>query len=71
MTLESKPKTRFFFFAVFNVLLTTPILDTILGKVQVHTKKFIQFPVAIAKGIHLFSSRTQKLSPYTPIVLGW
>ena len=34
-------------------------------------KKVNQFPVAIAKGIHLFSSRTQKLSPYTPIVLGW
>ena len=35
------------------------------------TEKVIQFPVAIAKGIHLFPSRTQKLSPYTPKVLGW
>ena len=27
--------------------------------------------MAIAKGIHLFPFRTQKLSPYTPKVLGW
>ena len=28
-------------------------------------------PVAIAKGIHLFPSRTQKLSLSAPMVLGW
>ena len=28
-------------------------------------------PVAMAKGIHLFPYRTQKLSPYAPMVLGW
>ena len=31
----------------------------------------IQFPVAIAKGFHLFPYRTQKLSPSAPKVLGW
>ncbi len=30
-----------------------------------------QLPVAKAKGPHLFSSRTQKLSPSAPMVLGW
>lgn len=30
-----------------------------------------QFPVTIAEGIHLFPSRTQKLSPQTSMVLGW
>ena len=29
------------------------------------------FPVAMAKGSHLFPSRTQKLSPSAPKVLGW
>ena len=28
-------------------------------------------PVVMAKGIHLFPSRTQQLSPYTSKVLGW
>ena len=28
-------------------------------------------PVAMAKGIHLFPYRTQKLSPCAPMVLGW
>ena len=28
-------------------------------------------PVVMAKGIHLFPSRTQSLSPYTSKVLGW
>ena len=32
--------------------------------------KLINFPVAIAKRIHLFPYRTQKLSSYTLIVLG-
>ena len=27
--------------------------------------------VTIARGIHLFPSRTQKLSPVSPMVLGW
>jgi hypothetical protein len=31
----------------------------------------LDFPVAIARGIHLFPSRTQKLSLYTSKVLGW
>ena len=31
----------------------------------------IQFPVVITKGFHLFPSRTQKLSPSVPKVLGW
>ena len=30
-----------------------------------------QFPVAMAKGFHLFPYRTQKLSPSAPKVLGW
>ena len=30
-----------------------------------------RLPVAKAKGPHLFSSRTQKLSPSAPMVLGW
>ncbi len=34
-------------------------------------KKMQQFPVAMAKGSHLFPSRTQKLSPSAPMVLGW
>ena len=29
------------------------------------------FPVAMTKGSHLFPSRTQKLSPSVPKVLGW
>ena len=29
------------------------------------------YPVVMAKGVHLFPSRTQKLSPYTSKVLGW
>ena len=29
------------------------------------------FPVAMTKGSHLFPSRTQKLSPSVPNVLGW
>ena len=29
------------------------------------------FPVVMTKGIHLFPSRTQKLSPWVPKVLGW
>ena len=33
--------------------------------------KMIQFPVAMAKGSHLFPYRTQKLSPSAPKVLGW
>ena len=31
----------------------------------------IRFPVVITKGFHLFPSRTQKLSPSVPKVLGW
>ena len=31
----------------------------------------IPFPVVITKGFHLFPSRTQKLSPSVPKVLGW
>ena len=30
-----------------------------------------QFPVAMAKGYHLFPYRTQKLRPSAPMVLGW
>ena len=30
-----------------------------------------QFPVAMAKGFHLFPYRTQKLRPSAPKVLGW
>ena len=30
-----------------------------------------QFPVAMAKGFHLFPYRTQKLRPSAPMVLGW
>ena len=30
-----------------------------------------QFPVAMTKGTHLFPYRTQKLSPWVPMVLGW
>ena len=30
-----------------------------------------KFPVAMARGIHLFPSRTQKLSLFAPMVLGW
>ena len=30
-----------------------------------------RFPVVMAKGFHLFPSRTQKLSPSAPMVLGW
>ena len=30
-----------------------------------------EFPVAMARGIHLFPSRTQKLSLFAPMVLGW
>ena len=30
-----------------------------------------QFPVIMTKGSHLFPSRTQKLSPSVPKVLGW
>ena len=37
---------------------------------RVHLKKLI-YPVVMAKGVHLFPSRTQKLSPYTSKVLGW
>ena len=33
--------------------------------------KMQQFPVAMAKGSHLFPYRTQKLSPSAPMVLGW
>ena len=33
--------------------------------------KKIPFPVTIAKGFHLFPSRTQKLSPSASMVLGW
>ena len=33
--------------------------------------KKIPFPVTIAKGFHLFPSRTQKLSPSALKVLGW
>ena len=43
----------------------TPVKE---GKMAEHSsqstlKKLIQFPVAIAKGIHLYPYRTQKLSP--------
>jgi hypothetical protein len=31
----------------------------------------IQFPVAMARGSHLFPYRTQKLSLYALMVLGW
>ena len=31
----------------------------------------VRFPVATAKGIHLFPYRTQKLSLSAPMVLGW
>ena len=31
----------------------------------------LQFPVAMAKGSHLFPYRTQKVSPSAPMVLGW
>ena len=34
-------------------------------------KNPIQFPVTMAKGIHLFPYRTQKLSLSAPMVLGW
>ena len=34
-------------------------------------KNPIPFPVVITKGSHLFPSRTQKLSPSVPKVLGW
>ena len=34
-------------------------------------RETIRFPVAMAKGIHLFPSRTQKLSPSALKVLGW
>ncbi len=32
---------------------------------------YIQFAVVKIKGFHLFPFRTQKLSPYTPMVLTW
>ena len=34
-------------------------------------KNPIRFPVTMAKGIHLFPYRTQKLSLSAPMVLGW
>ena len=34
-------------------------------------ENLIPFPVAMAKGSHLFPYRTQKLSPSAPMVLGW
>ena len=35
------------------------------------TQNPIRFPVTMAKGIHLFPCRTQKLSLSAPMVLGW
>ena len=35
------------------------------------TQNPIRFPVTMAKGIHLFPYRTQKLSLSAPMVLGW
>ena len=35
------------------------------------SSRLIRFPVAMAMGSHLFPSRTQKLSPSAPKVLGW
>ena len=39
--------------------------------IQCRSTKLLQFPVAMAKGSHLFPFRTQKLSPSAPMVLGW
>ena len=37
---------------------------------SVETGRFRQFPVAIARGKHLFPFRTEQLSPSAPMVLG-
>ena len=36
-----------------------------------HFLNCIQFPVAMARGFHLFPFRTQQLSLFAPMVLGW
>ena len=45
--------------------------DQIGGKGRGHCPHSSPFPVAMTKGSHLFPSRTQKLSPSVPKVLGW
>ena len=42
-----------------------------IESVKARIFKKIPFPVTIAKGFHLFPSRTQKLSPSASMVLGW
>ena len=46
--------------------------NSVLGKrLKVEPEVTKRFPVAMAKGSHLFPFRTQKLSPSAPMVLGW
>ena len=46
--------------------------NSVLGKrLKVEPEVLKRFPVAMAKGSHLFPFRTQKLSPSAPMVLGW
>ena len=51
--------------------LMTLVISVLAGIPSRFLLNCIQFPVTMARGSHLFPFRTQQLSLFAPIVLGW